>query len=1072
MDPATAFALAASILQVVDFSKNVLSTGYQLYQNGSTLSNSDFMFVADDLSTLNDKIKTFARPDLSVSGPLAAENQALGNLASELQKIVDELIIILLRIRNKGERTVFRSFRQAIVTIWNKSKIEETVKRMDSIREEVQFHLIVSMIEKVDRVEVKEDASLQSLDNATKSIVESILQGKVDLADILATQTSRFMEREDAREAAAIERHNDISAKLDQLTQQPVVELRPQGAVGKEIEKDILRNIKLYLSFSIQEDRYDTIKTAHETTFEWIFDGSNKRDAPWDNLNDWLRSNSSLYWISGKAGSGKSTLVKFLAEDNRFRAALELWAGEIPLIIASYYFWNSGENLQKSQEGLLRTLLLKVVEQQPSLAPVLFPDRYEEPKINWRGSPTLPQLRRALGKLMTQTVGVANVILVVDGLDEFDPTDASYVDLADMFITASQSPNIKVLLSSRPLSAFEASFAHYPKLRLHELTRIDIETFVNDRLRRHRRIADLSEEDARGVEALISEIVSASSGVFFWVKLAVDLLLEGFRNFDTLEDLHYKLKTIPRDLDDLFTRMLRQIPKEYKFQSSKIFQILRCMDGHAQLASTSEPGGCEKTASVLHFAEIDVEKVLRVPIFPASPMEQERFNKEIEGRLRSRCAGLVELSSVFSMHGKERPYDGSHKQRFDFIWVDRRVDYLHRSVADWIQKKHIWDEISAHTAHTSFEPSVSVLQSLVVQMKCFPVAEVDRDRFLLMQRTHVNAALTFAKQAERSTGQAQVALLNELNNVMEHHTGRPRMIRTPLEDSVQTPWESSSWCESIKINEGYIRPTHWHDDFLALTIRHGLNLYVQSTLEAHGDTLPNKKGRPYLDYACNPGLFTGWQPEGTQEAIVKALLEHGADPNELFDRSSPWHTFLCHPRVPRTQEVSIPWLNIVKLLVEHGADIDTHVHEVNFQGSVSEAIRHFFEKVEWIPAAQRAEVLDYAEELEKLSVRVQGSAAQTADSTNKMQDVSSQKGSSGYIDVRPIAIVTDQSSELIGCSTSELPRRDVQARELPDGATDKAKAAGVEGNLTGEKAGKDKSVKRSGKLSLRRIFKR
>lgn len=75
MDPATAFALAASILQVVDFSKNLLSTGYQLYQDGSTLSNSDFMLVTDDLSSLNDKIKTFARPDLSASGPLAAENQ-------------------------------------------------------------------------------------------------------------------------------------------------------------------------------------------------------------------------------------------------------------------------------------------------------------------------------------------------------------------------------------------------------------------------------------------------------------------------------------------------------------------------------------------------------------------------------------------------------------------------------------------------------------------------------------------------------------------------------------------------------------------------------------------------------------------------------------------------------------------------------------------------------------------------------------------------------------------------------------------------------------------------------------
>jgi hypothetical protein len=424
-----------------------------------------------------------------------------------------------------------------------------------------------------------------------------------------------------------------------------------------------------------------------------------------------------------------------------------------------------------------------------------------------------------------------------------------------MFITTAQSPNIKVLLSSRPLSAFEASFTDCPKLRLHDLTRTDIEIFVNDRLRRHSRITDLSEDDADGVEALISEIVSASSGVFFWVKLVVDLLLEGFQNFDTLEDLRHKLRKIPRDLDDLFTRMLRQIPEEYKTQSSKIFQLLRSNDAHPEPANMSEPGGCEMTALVLHFAELELEPILSAPISPLSSKDQERFNKEIEGRLRSRCAGLVELSRDIPDENKQ-PDDSTialtvHRPKA--VSKDRQVQYLHRSVADWAQKQHIWEEILAHTAHTYFEPSVTMLQALVMKLKCLPPIERYGDRFLRYQWELVNASMAFAKQAERSTGQAQVTILNELNRVMGTHFATARKIYRPSEYSLQLSQDWSSWCDSIK--ESYIRPTQWHDDFLAFTIRHGLSLYVESTLGSYGDALPNKKGRPYLDYACNPRLY-------------------------------------------------------------------------------------------------------------------------------------------------------------------------------------------------------------------------
>lgn len=45
--------------------------------------------------------------------------------------------------------------------------------------------------------------------------------------------------------------------------------------------------------------------------------------------------------------------MKFISDHNKTRDALSCWAGEQKLFIASFYFWNAGVDMQKSQLGLL-----------------------------------------------------------------------------------------------------------------------------------------------------------------------------------------------------------------------------------------------------------------------------------------------------------------------------------------------------------------------------------------------------------------------------------------------------------------------------------------------------------------------------------------------------------------------------------------------------------------------------------------------------------------------------------------------------------------------------------------------
>lgn len=46
----------------------------------------------------------------------------------------------------------------------------------------------------------------------------------------------------------------------------------------------------------------------------------------------------NLYWITDKAGLGKSTLMKFLLHGDECREHLKVWTGTLLLILAHFYF--------------------------------------------------------------------------------------------------------------------------------------------------------------------------------------------------------------------------------------------------------------------------------------------------------------------------------------------------------------------------------------------------------------------------------------------------------------------------------------------------------------------------------------------------------------------------------------------------------------------------------------------------------------------------------------------------------------------------------------------------------------
>jgi type IV secretory pathway VirB4 component len=121
-----------------------------------------------------------------------------------------------------------------------------------------------------------------------------------------------------------------------------------------------------HLNFASKNVRRDEIHDAHRTTFSWIFKDPEivrasgdvaENTRPWNNFVEWLKRGKDIYWINGKAGSGKSTLMRYIVENAETFEHLREWAEPAELRVASFYFWHSGLPEQRSQSGLFRSLL-------------------------------------------------------------------------------------------------------------------------------------------------------------------------------------------------------------------------------------------------------------------------------------------------------------------------------------------------------------------------------------------------------------------------------------------------------------------------------------------------------------------------------------------------------------------------------------------------------------------------------------------------------------------------------------------------------------------------------------------
>jgi hypothetical protein len=194
-------------------------------------------------------------------------------------------------------------------------------------------------------------------------------------------------------------------------------------AITDSAQRSITRNcqdrILAILWFRAMDDREASISLPHNKTMQWALQPP-QNDVPWDDFSKWLTEGSGIYWISGKAGSGKSTLMKYLFHHPETRALVSRWAGGASYSLIPFFFWNLGTSNQKSQEGLARTLLFRILSIHRTLIAEALPNMWKELYDRDDASlPSVAETRYAFQTIATRASTLSKFCLFIDGLDEY-----------------------------------------------------------------------------------------------------------------------------------------------------------------------------------------------------------------------------------------------------------------------------------------------------------------------------------------------------------------------------------------------------------------------------------------------------------------------------------------------------------------------------------------------------------------------------------------------------------------------------------------------------------------------------
>ncbi|KAK8125950.1 uncharacterized protein PG998_001709, partial [Apiospora kogelbergensis] len=699
------------------------------------------------------------------------------------------------------------------------------------------------------------------------------------------------------------------------------------------------REILAMLYFDQIHEKENKIEDADDKTCDWLM----AKGSP---FRDFLKSkDDAIFWLSGCASSGKSTLMKWALHNEQVRAELANgWAKDADLIYCSFYLYEGGNQLQKSELGLLRNNLYQICAPRPELVRMAFPTYFGGPWPPERPLLTTTSLTQGIYNLFANFSTKLKFVVFVDGLNEFrivnrehhySHEDTEITDIAKICMTYANKDSMKIIASGRELPSFEKNFKGVPRLRVQEHTEDAMTTYLQDCL----------ERDVPGLpdaHNLCKELARRSRGDVLWAKLAMKLVLEG-----SLRTLRPTLDSLPPRLggtDGLYMKMLSSLAPGDLQQCFRVFQlVLRSRQPPSLITlAFAEQGYWESTAGKLVATMPDRQ--------PSTIEELNVVTRNLKERLQSFSAGFLEAEA-----------EGAQATE-----AEQRVVFCHQTGKEWASRKDFWQEVPGVPPSDPIELDFSLLSGCIRHLKCFnmlrpPVSAWPDVRFRPEAWLLVANALRLCAGVDGKVANldAYRDLLDDLDNTCQRAWVKSLQAHKPM-------YEDPDWLRAHGNREAPKRK-----DFLTLAIQASLVTYVSVKLQTLKGDMRRRKAEELLVHVVNPkpdgvsacgtivGDYVDFHHDMPDPRVLEVLFEAGAsarpseegEPNKVWSKAlKAGRRFFTHQNeVTHLLETSAShrllqnrerWVAAIKALLQHGADPFAHI-ELKSGSGESQSLRHY-----------------------------------------------------------------------------------------------------------------------------------
>ncbi|KAJ1323077.1 ankyrin repeat domain-containing protein 50 [Microdochium nivale] len=746
LEPLAALSLACNILQIVGTGRETIRVVRQIYQDEDldpTLTER-----AGELGSLSKRTREVCSPAGSAGKPKARDKQ-LFDLAEKCQTAARDLqeeVNFLNGVSSGGKLAA--TLKIAAKTTWRKKRLERLDQKLAEAERALQIGLMATIFER----SIKTETDLSSLSTEVRAFVNEYRDDGPKAFEGVQKHISTEVQQSEV----TVTKHVDtVAARLDSFADRRL-ETVIQSVAGHRDEAELTASrerLLRSLKFDGMNERRNHVAESHPRTFTWVLNGENEdvyeeteKDSngseacssigdssyngsegarstaaeaeiavgnevacgpPWDSFTDWLRSTEPVYWICGKPGSGKSTLMRYLVGEARTRRYLNEWAPGNVLV--SHFLWRPGTALQQSVKGLLLSLLHQLfLFDDAGVASALRSVQHLSQKdsdTDWSEG----ELRQVLDEVMRQCR--CPIAMFIDGLDEVLPRDGvpklmGFLGrLEDIAISTGK---LKLCLASRPEPLLSRALAHHSHLRLEQLNRADLARYAKDNISipSHYQIVvtrpmyygtyffdQKTPPSTEVLTAWLSEtLVEKAEGIFLWLCLTVNSVVEALQLGESVEDLNHRIEDMPQDLANLFEDMWARINGDSPNHKARAALYLRLvMDvtpnsvNHEHLVYISDAAFFTRFNTMLATNPLLLENLLG----EASPTEVSvetlfrACQRSIEDVL-ARCAGLVHCLGDDFARPPDPWYGEEYRSLDHFVEEGPAYKFVHRTARDFL----------------------------------------------------------------------------------------------------------------------------------------------------------------------------------------------------------------------------------------------------------------------------------------------------------------------------------------------------------------------------------------------------